>query len=47
MSFSTVVTLFKTGRLTLEAAADMLVSRLGYGNRARAYAVLNTARKAF
>lgn len=47
MSFSTVVTLFKTGKLTLEAAADMLVIRLGYGNRARAYAALNTARTTF
>lgn len=47
MSFSTVVALFKSGRLTLETAADLLVHRLGYGNRALAYALLNSRRNGF
>ena len=44
MTFGTVVVLFKSGKVSLEAAADMLINNLGYSNRATVYALLNTAR---
>lgn len=44
MAFGTVMSLFTSGKVSLEAAADMLVCNLGYANRAMAYALLNTAR---
>lgn len=44
MAFGTVVTLFTSGRVSLEAAVDMLVHTLGYRDRAMAYALLNAAR---
>lgn len=45
MAFSTIVALFITGKVSLEAAADMLANNLGYTNRAMAYALLNAARE--
>lgn len=44
MAFGTVVLLFTSGKVTLEAAADLLVNNFGYDNRALAYALLNVAR---
>ncbi len=44
MAFGTVVALFTSGKVSLEAAADMLVNTLGYSNRAMVYALLNAAR---